>query len=181
MKHRGFILILSALLLMSMLTVPVFAANDAKENIDVSLGQCTISYNTDDWSLFKDQYPVTFVLPNHEDMHLTLNAGLSYAFTNNWGDAASIEAMHWVAILAYIVDYADGLPPGVADCIYSVRFLDKDTKEVWKEDNAIANGKSREFFVGANVKYIQVRSYYKLNLLETLKARYPGGCISLDS
>jgi hypothetical protein len=156
-------------------SLPAFAAT---EEIQVSFNTCTDTYDTDDWSLFDVQYPVTFKLPSHKDMNITLNARLSYGFTDSYGSSSVVPA---IDLMIVALDWADGTPPGVADCVYTVRFLDKDKKEVWKEVKAIENGKSREFFVGSNVRYVQVRSHYAYGPFEVLKSRIPGGGISLDS
>lgn len=143
-KHFS-VLIVVFLWVSSFVLTPVYA----KINVDVDFSLCQEGGRTDDWlvSIDKDStFGVTggvfFNLPEHEDANVRLTTSKGIAWTQGYGRAS----WKWFC-KAY----------------YNVAFYDQNWDRVWVEWGAIPNGKSRDFFVGSNVRHIQVWSYWDYN------------------
>ena len=161
-------IIVSLLLLVSsvFLTAPEIAS--AKE-IAVGIDSCTTTFSSHDYSLLWPEYPVSFALPQHEEVWLTLGTMPSIGTIQEMETGDDPE---YVDIIPTIIDWSgaviERLPPGMIKGVYSVRFLDENKEQLWEEDDAIPNGGRRSFRVGADVRYIEVRSSFPSRSMKTM-------------
>lgn len=118
--------------------------------------------------------PVRFELTDgHKAMNITLMATESYTFTGDASEALGVDTPKTLrgAILNAV---NRTFSPGATPNAYSVYFEDYDGNRVWSEQNAIPNGGRREFYVGTNVKYICVYSWYNMGSGSYRKGGIPG-------
>ncbi|MDR2023820.1 MAG: hypothetical protein LBQ71_11400 [Hungatella sp.] len=66
--------------------------------------------------------------------------------------------------VAWIRNYnGNNIWPRTAKADYHITFYDNDWNNVWQESKTIENGEKQRFFIGANVRYIQVWSTWDYN------------------
>ncbi len=105
--------------------------------IYVAPGTCSGALPTDsNWGT------ATFNLGSHPNTYVTINTAYS------WGWKYKLTSYGYVST------------PWARPNHYNVRFLDAYGRVVWTEYNSVANGGRRSYYVGSNVRSIQVSSDY---------------------
>lgn len=102
-----------------------------------------ISTDKDHKLLGKVTGGVIFNLPEHSDVTIRLVSTDGRAWVRSLGRTNMLKAVK---------------------AQYNIAFYDEDWNNVWQESNAIETGKSRDFFVGANIRHIQVWSSWDYNI-----------------
>jgi len=98
--------------------------------------------------------PTTIVFSAHNNMYVTFSSSNSYNFKRDSNGQVCFSVQKDVKSGLYLP-----LPIRIYNH-YSVRFLDINKKELWQEYNSIPNGGSRCFYIGSNVRYIQIHCDY---------------------
>jgi hypothetical protein len=143
---KFFLLLIVTVLYFGIMPIAVNA-----EMVDVDLGVCQEGGRTDKEAFISTKKEnllgvaggVIFNIPDHSDttIRLVTSNGLAWVRNYNGNNA-------W---------------PKTAKADYHIAFYDNDWNNVWQESKAIETGKSRDFFIGANVRHIQVWSTWNYN------------------
>ena len=134
---------------------PSFASVEVlvKENI------CSKSYKSD--SILPIEPKVKFIFQKgHGDMDITIGTLPSLAFYTDPSGMGSASATPPIsALIAMVLDgLSSQLPPGVCSNVYHIDFYDYGGNRVWS--GILPNGGSRDYYIGSNIDYIGVWSYY---------------------
>lgn len=153
MKRRVLSLFL-ALLIMSTITVPAFAES---RDIEVNYDICVAAFDTD--SIFCELGARKLIMPRgHRDMHITIGSTYSIDTYADLTETAPGNNASWWELIAIILGFVNETPPKMAMNVYSIRFYDYSGNPVYS--GTIPNGESVNLFVGENVDYINVWSWY---------------------
>ncbi|MCL1840931.1 MAG: hypothetical protein FWF75_04150 [Propionibacteriaceae bacterium] len=106
--------------------------------LTVSPGTCTMVINAGPTSAMA----AVFKLPSHANTNIRITTRFSW----RWGTKDTSRGV--VQTASQVQNH------------YNVKFLDVNGKQVWAENNAVPNGGSRVFYVGSNVRAIQVTTDY---------------------
>lgn len=167
----------------------------AKTNlVDVAIGICSVPYETDMTELEVGlsniqgplSKPLVLVLPERQGgMNIRLSTSGGFGFTQSGFDAI-INTEMYSKIIELISGAAKGLTvEGMDDVINAfnsfvkkakihVAMLDKNQNCIWSDSDAIKtsyNGGYRDFYCGAEVKFITVYSWYDIGMGETFKVK----------
>lgn len=130
----------------------------ASTEVEVREGVCSISYKSD--AIFGPIDPaVKFKFPKgHGDMHITI--GGIYSLATCTDPTMAVNAPPISSIIAMALDNASSeLSPGLCSNIYHLDFYDWSGEKVWSE--ILPNGGAQEYYVGPNVDYIGIWSWYE--------------------
>lgn len=145
--------ILSIALALLITCAAVMPASAASTDVSVSYGVCVQPFETD--SIFGEMRAHKLIMPRgHGNMHITLGSVYStatYADLTETAPDGNASLLHLLAIIL-------GLKPRFADNVYSIRFYDYSGNMVYF--GTIPNGGSVDLYVGENVDYINVWSWY---------------------